>query len=122
MKLEVNVKHIADLTELNRAIQDGCPKHYQSPYFILKSGNIISQYEFLTRLDYLNKLGKRKYFDMNIDFACQFKSFTEAVRVAEKFKDNDVNDIEQFYIIGYAESLIVKMHVQKRLNDWEIEK
>ena len=60
MKLEVNVKHIADLTELNRAIQDGCPKHYQSPYFILKSGNIISQYEFLTRLDYLNKLGKRK--------------------------------------------------------------
>ena len=113
MKLEVNVKHIADLTELNRAIQDGCPKHYQSPYFILKSGNIISQYEFLTRLDYLNKLGKRKYFDMNIDSACQFKSFTEAVRVAEKFKDNDVNDIEQFYIIGYAESLIVKMHVQK---------
>jgi hypothetical protein len=59
---------------------------------------------------------------IDIDFACQFESFNEALRVAEKFKQNDVSDSEYFYIIGYAESLIVKMHVQKRLKDWEIER
>jgi hypothetical protein len=63
MKLEVIIKHTADLTELSKAIRDGRPNHYQSPYFILESGNVISQYEFLTRVDYFNKLGKRKYFD-----------------------------------------------------------
>ena len=120
MKLEVIVKHTADLTNLNKAIQNGCPIHYQPPYFILKKGNVISQYEFLTHVDYLNKNGKRKYFDMQIDFACEFESFNEAVRVATKFKQNDVSDIENFYIIGYAESLIVKMHVQKKMKEFNI--
>lgn len=72
-----NHQLFSGLIKLSKAIRDGRPNHHQSPYFILKSGNVISQFEFLTRAEYLNKLEKRKYFDMDIDLACQF----EALRI-----------------------------------------
>ena len=36
MKLKVIKEHIAELTELEKAINNGCPHQYLPPYFILK--------------------------------------------------------------------------------------
>lgn len=120
MKLEVLIKHKAELLELDRAISDGCLQFYQSPYFIIKSGNVISQFEFLTRNDYTNKLGRRKYFDMNFKLACPFKTFQMALDIAQKFKNNDSSGMEDFFIIGYAEALIVEKFINERQKGYDL--
>ena len=121
MKLKVIKEHIAELTELENAINFGCPLHYQPPFFILKPGNIISEYEYLTKSTFINKYGKRKYFDMNAENACEFISFDEATNVASKFKSIDTSKREEYYIIGYAEFLVVNMYIDERKKGWQIE-
>ena len=121
MKLKVIREHIAELIELDKAISYGCPLHYQPPYFILKPGNVLSKYEYLTKSTFLNKYGKRKYFDMNAENACEFISFDEAINVASKFKSIDTSKREEFFIIGFAESLVVNMYINDRKKDWQIE-
>lgn len=121
MKLKVLREYIAELTELEEAMSKGRPTHYQPPYFILKPGNVISQYEYLTKSDFFNKYGKRKYFDMNAENACEFISFDEAVNVAWKFKSLDTSKMEKYFIIGYAESIVVNMFIDDRKKDWQVE-
>lgn len=118
MKIEVVKKHFAELTELDEAIEKGCPVNYQPPFYFIKSGNVISRFEFLTRIDHLNKLGKRKYFDMNFELACEFDTFNDALIVARKFKLNDVDNFQHFYIIGYQEAIVLKMYIQERRDAW----
>lgn len=119
MKLTVITKHVAELTEIKDGREFLCPAHYQSPYFIVQKGrNIISLFEFLTKKELKNQYGRRKYFDMDLSLAEPFETFGEALNIAVKFKQNDISKTEEFYIVGYAEALIVEMYIKQRNSEF----
>jgi len=120
MKLTVVEEHVAHLTSLDEALKEGKPEYYHPPYYLLQKGrNAISQFEFLTRQEILNKSGKRKWFDHQISLAQEFETFNEALTLAKRFKSYDSQGLDKFYIVGYAEALVVEMHIKYRMKNFD---
>ncbi|MDO6470244.1 hypothetical protein [Maribacter sp. 1_MG-2023] len=122
MEIKVVKEYVATIYEIDELEIHSILEDYQSPYVILLKGgrNVLVPFEYLTKVSFVTKNGKRKYFDMSLNNAELFDTFEEANKVARKFKNIDETGNERFYIVGYKEAQIVQMIIDERFDGYNL--
>lgn len=112
MKIKVIKQFEVEIFEVSELTEDSVPPNYEKPYFIVADSmeDITVSFQFLAREEILRKSGKRKYFDKDLCNAQELNSFSYAIVVANKFKNNGYNPGQKFYVVGSEQARIIQMH------------
>lgn len=121
MRLTISENQVAEIVEVDDSDHFNPPLHYEDPYYIVLQGgrNFIAQFEFLTKEEIVNKKGKRKYFDFSLSKAQEFDSFSKALDIAIKFKENDSTGQEKFFIVGHTEAILVEKFAKLKIQEFK---